>query len=129
MKQLLSLLFLSAAVAAAQNESAITRDGAYWVRTIRGSIDIASSDRLRVETTGNMTLRGAAGDQSSYSLTVRVRATDAREAETLLNRVNVKTGTEGGWAYLMVAPPRLVSSGIELTVTGPRALRQVRTSP
>ncbi|MGP0071609.1 MAG: hypothetical protein ACLPWF_06705 [Bryobacteraceae bacterium] len=124
MKQLLSLLFLSAAIAAAQNESAITRDGAYWVRTIRGSIDIASSDRLRVETTGNMTLRGAAGQQSSYTLTVRVRAADAREAETLLDRVNVKTGTEGGWAYLMVAPPRLVSSG-ELTVTGPRALRQV----
>src|SRR5579863_9019866 len=113
MKQLLSLLFLSAALAAAQNESAISRDGAYWVRTIRGSIDIASSDRLRVEATGNLTLRGtttvrgAAEDQSSYTLTVRVRAADSREAETLLNRVNVKTGTEGGWAYLMVTPPRL----------------------
>ena len=125
MKQLLSLLFLSAAIAAAQNDSAITRDGAYWVRTIRGSIEIASGERLRVETTGNMTLRGGTGEQGSYTFTVRVRATDAREAETLLNRVTVKTGTEGGWAYLMVAPPRLVSSGIELTVTAPRALRQV----
>jgi hypothetical protein len=125
MKQLFSLLFLSAAVAAAQNESAITRDGAYWVRTFQGVIDTSSGDRLRVETTGNMTLRGTVGDQSGYTLTVRVRATDAREAETLLDRVNVKTGTEGGWTYLRIAPPRLVSSGIELTVTAPRGLRQV----
>jgi hypothetical protein len=125
MQQLLSLLFLGAAVAAAQSESPITRDGAYWVRTIQGPIDTSSSDRLRVETTGNVTLIGAAGQQGSYMLRVRVRAGDAREAEALLDRVNVKTGTEGGWAYLRVAPPRLVSSGVELTVTGPRALRQV----
>ena len=44
-------------VAAAQTEPAVTRDGAYWVRTIQGAID-ASGGRLRVETTGNMTLRG-----------------------------------------------------------------------
>jgi len=125
MKQLVSLLFLSAALAAAQKESAITRDGAYWVRTIQGVID--ASDKLRVETTGNVTLRGAATEQTTYTLTVRVRAGDAREAEALLQRINVKTGTEGGWAYFQVTPPRLVSSGLELTVTGTRALRQVRT--
>src|SRR6202043_1842877 len=60
-----------------------------------------------------------------YSLTIRVRAGDAREAEAILERVNVKTGTEGGGAYLKVTPPRLVSSGMELTVTGTRGLRQV----
>src|ERR1700691_5045549 len=112
MKQAWPLLFFGlcgAGLAAAHNQSAITRDGAYWVRTVQGAIDASSSDRLRVETTGNVTLRGAATEQTTYSLTVRVRATDAREAEVLLDRINVKTGTEGGWAYLKVTPPRLVS--------------------
>jgi hypothetical protein len=125
MKQLLSLLFVGAVIAGAQTESAITRDGAYWVRTFQGAIDTSSSDRLRVETTGNMTLRGGATEQSTYTLKIRVRAGDAREAEAVLKQVSVKTGTEGGWAYLKVTPPRLGSSGLELTVTGPRALRDV----
>jgi hypothetical protein len=130
MKQLVSLLFLSAAIAAAQNESAITRDGGYWVRTLQGAIDAPSSDKLRVETTGNVTLKGTGMEQSSYALTIRVKAGDAREAETLIRQVNVKTGTEGGWAYLRVTPhftaTSLVSIGLELSISGARALRQVR---
>jgi hypothetical protein len=127
MKQLLFTTALGLAgwgLAGAQTESAITRDGGYWVRTIQGTLD-KSVDKLRVETTGNVTLKGASAEQSAYSLTIRVRAGDAREAEAILERVNVKTGTEGGWAYLKVTPPRLVSSGMELTVTGTRGLRQV----
>lgn len=110
--------------AGAQTQSAITRDGDYWVRTIQGTMD-SSAGNLRVETTGNVTLRGSATAKSAYTLKVRVRAGDAREAEALMDRVTVKTGTEGGWAYLRVAPPRTGSSGMELTVTGTRALRQV----
>jgi hypothetical protein len=125
MKQLVSLLFLTACAAAAQSESAITREGGYWVRTIQGAVDAAGLDKLRVETTGSVSLQGTASEQIAYSLKVRVRAGDEREAEALMQRVNVKTGTEGGWAYLRVTPPRLVSSGLELTVTGSRALRQV----
>ncbi len=116
-------MIFGAALAAAPNASAITREGGYWVRTIQGSMD--AGDKLRVETTGNVTLRGTAVAQSSYSLTIRVRAGDAREAEALLGRFNVKTGTEGGWAYLKVTPPRLASSGLELTVTGPRTMREI----
>src|ERR1700722_8745083 len=126
MKQLVSILLLSAACAAAgQTESPITRDGGYWGRTIQGSGETGSLDKLRVETTGNVILRGAAVEQTSYTLTMRVRAGDAREAEALLGRFSVKTGTEGGWAFVKVTPPRLDSSGLELTVTGSRALRQV----
>jgi hypothetical protein len=128
MKQLLYTTALGLAcwgLAGAQTESAITRDGGYWVRTIQGAMDASAADRLRVETTGNVTLRGTAAEQSTYSLTIRVRAGDAREAEALLRQVNVKTGTEGGWAYLKVTPPRTVSSGLELIVSGSRGLRQV----
>jgi hypothetical protein len=122
----ISLLgLLSWGLASAQTESAITRDGAYWVRTIQGSIDTSSSDRLRVETTGNIALHGVAS-QGSYTLALRVRAGDAREAQAFFDRVSVKTGTEGGWAYVKVAPPREGRLGMDLTVTAPKALRQVR---
>jgi DUF4097 and DUF4098 domain-containing protein YvlB len=129
MKQLLFITALGLVgwgLGTAQTQSSITRDGAYWVRTIQGVIDASSSGRLRVETTGNVTLRGSGGEQTTYTLAVRVRASDAREAEALLDRINVKTGTEGGWASIKVTPPRRDSSGMELSVTGPRALRQVR---
>ena len=128
MKQLSFITVLGLAgwgLATAQVQSPVTRDGGYWVRTIQGSVDTASLDKLRVETTGNVSLQGAASDQTTYTLKVRVRAGDAREAEALLERASVKTGAEGGWAYLKVTPPRLGSSGLELTVTGPRALRDV----
>jgi hypothetical protein len=128
MKQFLFTTLLGLAclgLACAQTESAITRDGGYWVRTVEGAMQTAGQDRLRVETTGNVSMHGAATEQTNYKLTVRVRAGDEREAEALLERFSVKTGTEGGWAIIRVTPPRLVSSGLELTVTGPRALRQV----
>jgi hypothetical protein len=128
MKQLLFTTALGLAgwgLASAQTQSAVTRDGDYWVRTIRGTLDMSSADKLRVETTGNVTLRGSASERGNYTVKLRVRAGDAREAEALMDRVNVKTGAEGGWAYLKVTPPRTGSSGMELTVTGTRALRQV----
>src|SRR5579863_1384645 len=126
MKNLLLITALGLACwefATAQTQSPVVRDGAYWVRTIQGPID--AGGRLRVETTGNVSVRGTAADQATYALTLRVRAGDAREAEALLDRINVKTGTEGGWAYLKVTPPRLASSGLELTVKGSRTLREV----
>ena len=128
MQQLLFTTALGLAcwgLAGAQTESAITRDGGYWVRTVEGAMQTGGQDKLRVETTGNVSVRGAATEQTNYKLTVRVKAADQREAEALLERFSVKTGTEGGWAIIRVTPPRLVSSGLELTVTAPRALRQV----
>lgn len=129
MKKLLMitvLLLSNWRLATAQTDAGITRDGAYWVRTIQGSVDAAPGGRLRVETTGNVVLRGGAGSQANYKLTARVKAFDEREAEALLGTILVKTGTEGGgWTYLRVAPPRAGFSGVELTLTGPRALREV----
>jgi hypothetical protein len=128
MKHLLFIAVLGLAcggMATSQTQSALVREDGYWTRTLQGPIDVVGTEGLRVVTTGNVALRGNGDLQARYELKLRVRAGDAREAEMLLQRVNVKTGTEGGWAYLKVTPPRLVSAGLELTVTGPRALRDV----
>jgi DUF4097 and DUF4098 domain-containing protein YvlB len=115
----------SAALLAAQSQTAPVREGGYWTRTVQGQISVSGMERLRVETTGNVQMRGAAEPQASYEVKVRVKAADAREADALLRGFNVKTGTEGGWTYLKVTPPRLGSAGLELTVTGPRTLQDV----
>jgi hypothetical protein len=112
-------------LAAAQNEPAPVRERGYWTRTIQGQISASGMERLRVETTGDVQVRGGGDQQVRYALKLRVKASDAREAETLLRGFIVRTGTEGGLAYVRVSPPRQSSGGLELTVTGPRALRDV----
>jgi len=134
MKQFASILVLGVSLAAAhlataagqgESVSPLTQEGSYWVRTIQGSVATSAVGQLRVETTGNASVRGMDVAEATYTIKVRVKAFDAREAETLLQRFNVKTGTEGGWAYLKVTPPRSVSLAVDLTVIGPRALRNV----
>jgi len=128
MQRFISISILALAGAtfmAAQNEPAPVREGGYWTRAVQGQIDASGLEGLRVETTGNVQVRGAADQQVRYAMKLRVKAADAREADALLRRFMVKTGTEGGVAYFRVTPPRQVSGGLELTVTGPRALRDV----
>ena len=121
-----ALLASSAVLAGAQNESAVSREGIYWVGTIHGTVATRSAERLRVETTGSVELHGAPGDAAVFTLKVRVKARDARDAESLLRQFRVKSGSEGGWAYLTIRPPRPVAGGLELSVTAPRSLRQTR---
>lgn len=123
MRKVALLVLLAAAVCAAQTESPVTRDGDFWVRTIQGSV---VNGRLRLDTVGNVALQGSPSEQSRYSAAFRVRADNAREAEALLDRIIVKTGTEGGWTYIKVTPPRFGLQGFDLRISAPRALRQVR---
>lgn len=109
----------------AQSETPIAREGAYWVRTFTGSIPEAALQRLRLDTVGNVVLRGEAHGRAAYTLRARVRARDAREAQALLRQWEVKARTQGPWAYLTVMPLRRSSEAPELSVTVPRRLLQV----
>jgi hypothetical protein len=120
-----TIALASVTLLVAQSEPALVRENGYWTRTLQGSSNASGAEGLRVETTGNVQVRGTGDQQASYTLKLRVKASDAREAEALLRGINVKTGTEGGWTFIKVTPPRQVSAGLELTVTGPRALRDV----
>jgi hypothetical protein len=124
------LALASAALMSAQSEPAPVREGGYWTRTIQGSIgqgqiNASGMEHLRVETTGNVTVRGTGDQQASYAVKLRVKAAGAREAEALLREFNVKAGIEGGRAYIRITPPRHGSEGSELTVTAPRALQDL----
>lgn len=109
----------------AQSETAPVREHGYWTRTVQGSINAAGMERLRVETTGDVQIRGAGDQQAGYTLKLRVKAGSAQAAEALLREFIVKTGIEGGRTYIRVTPPRRDSAGPELTVTAPRSLQDV----
>jgi hypothetical protein len=103
----------------------ISREGRYWVQTIDGVASATPLERFRLDTVGNVVLVGDNGSKVSYKLKLRVRARDAREAESLLREFDVRSRTQNGWLRLTVTPPANISEGPELSVTVPRSLLQV----
>jgi hypothetical protein len=103
----------------------VTREGRYWVRTITGSATPGAMERFRLDTVGNIALKGDAGDKVAYKLKLRVKARDARQAEKLLGAFDVKTKMKNGWLTLTVVPPAWITEGPELSMSVPRGLRQV----
>src|ERR1700722_14342552 len=92
----ISIVLASVGVLAAQSDSAPVREHGYWTRTVQGPINASGTERLRVETTGDVQVRGSGDPLATYTMKLRVKAGDAREAVALFERFNVKTGTEGG---------------------------------
>ncbi len=111
--------------APSRRESAIQREGRDWVRTVTGSIAVGSAERFRLNTVGNVAVRGESGDGATYTLKTRVRARDARAAEALFRQFEVRSRNQGGWLYLSVTPSRRLTEAPELSVSLPRTLRQV----
>ncbi len=81
-----------APLAVAQSESPITHEGRYWVRTFTGSISSPAMERFRLDTVGNVVVRGDDQDHAVYKLKARVRARDARDAEALLRQFESRAG-------------------------------------
>jgi DUF4097 and DUF4098 domain-containing protein YvlB len=129
MKQLV-IIFLVGTLGApggfAQNDSSITREGRYWVRTIHGAVSAAPMQHFRLDTVGNVVLSCEACYRDVYTLKTRVRARDAREAEALLRQFEVRSRTQGEWVYLLIVPPKRTSEAPELSLSVPRTLRQCR---
>ncbi len=129
MQQVVVISLLVAGAASAglgQKTSPITREGRYWVYSVSGVVAVGTSDRFRLDTVGNVVLRGDSGNSANYALKVRVQARDQREAEALFRQLALRSGTEGGWAYLVVSAPRRISEAPELTLSVPRGLAQAR---
>jgi DUF4097 and DUF4098 domain-containing protein YvlB len=106
----------------AQDDSPITREGRYWVRTINGVASSVPMQRFRLDTIGNVALQGDNSNRAAYKLKVRVQARNAREAGVLLRQFEVKTRTQGDWVRLTVMPPKNISEAPELSMSVPRAL-------
>ncbi len=125
MKQFVFISIVCAAAATPSALAQITREGRYWVKTVSGDVTSSPFDRFRLDTVGNVVLQGGNGEKVTYKLKLRVRAADAREAESLLREFDVRSRSQNGWLRLTVTPPANISEGPELSVSVPRLLQQV----
>lgn len=120
-----ALFVLAQGVLPAGTDSAITRAGADWVQTSTGSIPICQGCRIRVNTEGNLVIRGQSDtDGIQFSLRKRVRASSSQEAALLLRAFDIRAIGRGNLVTLTLVLPRSRAQGAELSLTVPRALRQ-----
>jgi len=128
-KQVFAISVVVAAIAGglvlARAQSRVAREGPDWVRIVTGSLGSNTFKDVRVETVGNVILRGDNSGRSEYTFKARVRARDQREAQELLEDVEVRTSIEGERARITVRSAPGISESSELAVTLPRVVRQV----
>ncbi len=118
-----ALLLITASVAA-QTTSPVVRENGDWVQTVSGSLPVGSRARLRVNTIGNVTLRGSAPGALNYSLKMRTRADGQAAAAAAFRAVQLKSIQRGGWMLVSVTSSPDCSA--DLVITAPRELLQTR---
>jgi hypothetical protein len=102
-------------------ESPVTREGRYWVRTIRGTGAI-TQPRVQVKTSGDVTVNGDSPRGYSYQWKLRVRANNEREARERLAGMRISAGPRGD-IFVLSAPSRTFGSELRLQV--PRTVKEV----
>ncbi len=100
-----SLILLGLLVTGSSLEAQIRREGRYWVQTEEGSVP--AGGRLRVSSTGSITVRGgASAQQVRYHVTKKVRADNQQEAEQLLREARLTANRQGNVAVIALDNPR-----------------------
>jgi DUF4097 and DUF4098 domain-containing protein YvlB len=116
---------LLAAAGYGQTESALVREGRYWVQTLTGTASLQGSARLRVSNRGALRLQGEERADIAYSLKKRVRASSESAARAVLSRLGFKTGQQAGWTTVATSFPAHVDTSADLTLRVPRKLLEV----
>src|SRR5271156_1368798 len=108
------LPLLAAATAMAQTTTRLEHDGLNWVQTVNAPVAVSLTGRLRIATRGHVVLRGATGDQVTYTLTERVKARSEAEARHMLGSLETVWRSDG--ATLVVLPRTAANVVTELQV-------------
>lgn len=116
------LFLLCCSVLAAQPDSAITREGPYWVQTVTGVVSVPVNGQLHVKTRGAVALRGQSTDSVQFKLKKRVQASSAEEAERLLHDYQLKTVRNGKSVSLVVNGQQRPGALPEMFLTAPAQL-------
>ncbi|HWQ53597.1 MAG TPA: hypothetical protein VN442_07925 [Bryobacteraceae bacterium] len=120
---ILAVVCLAAAFPAA-SQTAIHREGRWWVRTVSGSEALATVARLQVSLRGDVYVTSGPNPELSWVLKTRTTARTEAEARRLLDAFAVKFSTagSGGRALLFVHSGR-GEAGLKLTV--PATVREL----
>ena len=87
----------------AQTVSPVEKQGRYWVQTEEGSLPAGT--RLRVSSTGYITVTGGAWKEVRYKVVKKLRARSQQEAAQLLGSARVDTSRQGDTAVVNVITP------------------------
>ncbi len=117
----LGLMALVAATAFA-GETPLRREGPFWVEVEKGSEQVSPHGNIRISTIGGVTIKGAAANRLSYSVTKRVKASNEAQARRLLSAYRVRVSRQGDLTYLVVQGGAEMA---ELEVTAPQNSNQV----
>ena len=117
-------LAATALISGAPSSRSLVREGQYWVQTATGTFSAASAARLRITASGNVVLRGNAGDRVEYTLKRRMKTETEDEARALLRGFEVRTTARGDSMYLTVTSPAVKTVSADLTITAPRSMRE-----
>ena len=91
--------FLGIALAA---EPALVREGKYWVEVRSGSEQMVPTSKLRITSRGAVAVNGVSSPGLSYSLKIRVKASNEPEARQLTRRFVVHVARQGSNAVFLV---------------------------
>jgi hypothetical protein len=118
-----ALIIASIAVGYAQ-DSALTREGDFWVQTTTGIEATTPSGRLRVSTRGSITVRGADEQQIKFIVVKRVKARREAEARELLRQFVIRPYRQGDLTGISVTHGGEGWGSADLHVTVPRSARE-----
>ena len=87
----------------AETVSAVEKQGRFWVQTEEGSLQAGT--RLRVSSTGYITVTGGSWQEVGYKVVKKLRARSREEAARLLGSARVDTSQQGSTAVVSVITP------------------------
>ena len=114
-----------AACAYGQMQSALTREGPWFVQTTTGSIALPANARLGIKATGAIIVRGRDVERVKLTVRQRTKAANDAEARRILRNVVFRNVYRQGWNWISVIDADPVGVTTELHLTVPRSIREL----
>src|SRR5689334_2639797 len=111
------LFLLAAPLSLAAQNTTLTREGGYWVRTLTGTGPLTCCKNMRVSADGDVNVRGVEQGIYSYIVKMRVKARNESEARRRFDGLRVEVAPRGDTLALGV--PRSEGSS-DVRVSLPR---------
>ena len=117
-------LFVLALTLSGQQSGPIQKQGRHWVQTVEGSIPAGT--RLRVSSTGNITVSGQQGGPVRYRALKKIKARNEQEARRLLESASLSAALQGETAAVTLATPDCFRCNFlaEMTLLVPKSTRE-----
>jgi hypothetical protein len=112
-------------VVLAQTQSAVHKEGRYWVQSSEGSIAAAAKPRLRVVAGGPLRVEGHSSPGIRYYYLARVRASDLAEARQKLGRFTLRYDAGDAWGVIVAKFPDVNAPSPELVLKVPSKLAEL----